>query len=186
MLSLLTFWNVSERQLKLGCRCVEIDVWNGPEGNHCQQLCIPKKLIKASRKWPTEWLAADGCLCETSYKKQSSRTRSVFLPIRFSPASSIEHLVNRVFQVILSIENHLSTEQQDTMAVMMKDIFGSLLYTEEVSWTLQHKPYNCSFATGGCQQRMSSLSRRPQVQNSHQGKEVKEDRNGGEKEWRFE
>ena len=36
------------------------------------------------------------------------------------------------FQVILSIENHLSTEQQDTMAVMMKDIFGSLLYTEEV------------------------------------------------------
>ena len=59
--------------------------------------------------------------------------RSVFLPIQFSPASSIEHLVNRVFQVILSIENHLSTEQQDTMAVMMKDIFGSLLYTEEVS-----------------------------------------------------
>ena len=34
--------------------------------------------------------------------------------------------------MILSIENHLSTEQQDTMAVMMKEIFGSLLYTEKV------------------------------------------------------
>ena len=41
--------------------------------------------------------------------------------------------INHVFQVILSIENHLNTEQQDAMAVMMKDIFGSLLYTEEVS-----------------------------------------------------
>ena len=46
--------------------------------------------------------------------------------------SNIEHLINHVFQVILSIENHLNTEQQDTMAIMMKDIFGNLLYTEEV------------------------------------------------------
>ena len=25
--------SVFERQLKLGCRCVEIDVWNGPNGS---------------------------------------------------------------------------------------------------------------------------------------------------------
>ena len=35
--------------------------------------------------------------------------------------------------MILSIENHLSMEQQDTMAVMMKEIFGGLLYTEKVA-----------------------------------------------------
>ena len=50
-------------------------------------------------------------------------------------------------QVILSIENHLSMEQQDTMATMMKEIFGSLLYTENViifknvqTWVLWFNP----------------------------------------------
>ena len=88
--------------------------------------------MKASQKLPTEGLVAVGCLCETSWKRRSSRTLSVLPPIRFSTLSSIEHQYQSFFQVILSIENHLNTEQQDTMAIMMKDIFGNLLYTEEV------------------------------------------------------
>ena len=43
------------------------------------------------------------------------------------------HSDRAVHQVILSIENHLSMEQQDTMAGMMKEIFGGLLYTEKVA-----------------------------------------------------
>ena len=53
-------------------------------------------------------------------------------PVECCPSNSLQTIFNVCFQVILSIENHLSCEQQDTMAVMVKEVFGSLLYTEEV------------------------------------------------------
>merc|ERR1719278_63045 len=90
-----------KRQLKLGCRCVEIDVWNGPQGE-------PKV---THGRTGCGWVLLRDVL-EEAIKPYAFRA---------SP-----------YPVILSIENHLSMEQQDTMAVMMKDIFGSLLYTEEV------------------------------------------------------
>merc|ERR1719278_1664853 len=90
-----------KRQLKLGCRCVEIDVWNGPNGEP---------------------------------KVTHGRTGCGWVPLRDVLEEAIKPYAFRVspYPVILSIENHLSMEQQDTMAVMMKEIFGSLLYTEEV------------------------------------------------------
>ena len=89
------------KALEGGCRCVELDCWNGPDG---------EPIIYHGWTLTSQLLLKD--VLADAIKPYAFRTSA--------------------YPVILSIENHLDEEQQETMANHMKNIFGNLLYTEPV------------------------------------------------------
>ncbi|KAM3916784.1 1-phosphatidylinositol 4,5-bisphosphate phosphodiesterase delta-4 isoform 1-T2 [Leptodactylus fuscus] len=85
------------RALKRGCRCVEVDTWDGPNGE------------------------------PIVYHGHTFTSKIFFKDV----ISAINKYAFRVsdYPVILSLENHCSVEQQDTMAQHLKNILGEKLVT---------------------------------------------------------
>ncbi|XP_075037141.1 1-phosphatidylinositol 4,5-bisphosphate phosphodiesterase delta-4 isoform X1 [Mixophyes fleayi] len=85
------------RALRRGCRCVEVDTWDGPNGE------------------------------PIVYHGHTFTSKIFFRDV----VSAINKYAFRVSQypVILSLENHCSVEQQDTMAQHLKSILGEQLVT---------------------------------------------------------
>ncbi|KAM9304785.1 1-phosphatidylinositol 4,5-bisphosphate phosphodiesterase delta-4 [Gastrophryne carolinensis] len=83
--------------LKRGCRCVEVDIWDGPNGE------------------------------PVVYHGHTFTTKILFRDV----ISTINKYAFRVseYPVILSLENHCSVEQQDTMAQHLRSILGEKLVT---------------------------------------------------------
>ncbi|KAM5153035.1 1-phosphatidylinositol 4,5-bisphosphate phosphodiesterase delta-4 [Mantella aurantiaca] len=85
------------RALKRGCRCVEVDTWDGPNG---------EPIVYHGHTFTSKILFRDVMSAINKYAFRASE-----LP------------------VILSLENHCSVEQQDTMAQHLKSILGEKLVT---------------------------------------------------------
>ncbi|XP_056407341.1 1-phosphatidylinositol 4,5-bisphosphate phosphodiesterase delta-4-like, partial [Hyla sarda] len=85
------------RALMRGCRCVEVDTWDGPNG-------------------------------EPIVYHGHTFTSKIFFKDVISAINKYAFRVSE-FPVILSLENHCSVEQQDTMAQILKSILGEKLVT---------------------------------------------------------
>ncbi|XP_077304009.1 1-phosphatidylinositol 4,5-bisphosphate phosphodiesterase delta-4 [Lithobates pipiens] len=85
------------RALKRGCRCVEVDTWDGPNG---------EPIVYHGHTFTSKILFRDVVSVINKYAFRASK-----------------------FPVILSLENHCSVEQQDTMAQHLKSILGEQLVT---------------------------------------------------------
>ncbi|XP_072274102.1 1-phosphatidylinositol 4,5-bisphosphate phosphodiesterase delta-4 [Pyxicephalus adspersus] len=85
------------RALKRGCRCVEVDTWDGPNG---------EPIVYHGHTFTSKILFRDVVSAINKYAFRVSE-----------------------FPVILSLENHCSVEQQDTMAQHLKSILGDKLVT---------------------------------------------------------
>ncbi|CAI9533397.1 unnamed protein product [Staurois parvus] len=83
------------RALKRGCRCVEVDTWDGPNG---------EPIVYHGHTFTSKILFRDVVSAINKYAFRASK-----------------------FPVILSLENHCSVEQQDTMAQHLKSILGEQL-----------------------------------------------------------
>ena len=97
------------KALEGGCRCVELDCWNGPDG---------EPIIYHGWTLTSQILLKD--VLADAIKPYAFRTSA--------------------YPVILSIENHLNKDQQETMANHMKEILGNLLYTEPVDEAREYIP----------------------------------------------
>ncbi|XP_066432129.1 1-phosphatidylinositol 4,5-bisphosphate phosphodiesterase delta-4 isoform X1 [Eleutherodactylus coqui] len=85
------------RALKRGCRCVEVDTWDGPNG---------EPIVYHGHTFTSKILFKDVISAINKYAFRVSE-----------------------YPVILSLENHCSVEQQDTMAQHLKSILGGKLVT---------------------------------------------------------
>ncbi|XP_071072225.1 1-phosphatidylinositol 4,5-bisphosphate phosphodiesterase delta-4 isoform X2 [Dasypus novemcinctus] len=83
------------RALKRGCRCVEVDVWDGPSG---------EPIVYHGHTLTSRILFKDVVATVAQYAFQTSD-----------------------YPVILSLENHCSWEQQETMAHHLTEILGNQL-----------------------------------------------------------
>lgn len=100
--------------LRAGCRCVEIDCWDGPEG---------QPIVYHGHTMTTKIRFEDVIRTIDAHAFQA-------------PESDMNAAWNpREFPVILSLEVHTCLEQTNTMATIMKDIFGDRLFitTQDVS-----------------------------------------------------
>ncbi|ELV10688.1 1-phosphatidylinositol-4,5-bisphosphate phosphodiesterase delta-4 [Tupaia chinensis] len=92
------------RALKRGCRCVEVDIWDGPNG---------EPIVYHGHTLTSRILFKDVVATVAQYAFQTSD-----------------------YPVILSLENHCSWEQQQTMAYHLTEILGEQL----LSATLDGQP----------------------------------------------
>ncbi|KAM4835985.1 1-phosphatidylinositol 4,5-bisphosphate phosphodiesterase delta-4 isoform 2-T4 [Thomomys bottae] len=94
------------RALKRGCRCVEVDIWDGPTG---------EPIVYHGHTLTSRILFKDVVATVAQYAFQTSD-----------------------YPVILSLENHCSWEQQQTMAQHLTEILGEMLLNS----TLEDVPIN--------------------------------------------
>ena len=96
-----------------GVRCVELDTWDGPDGNpvikHGGTLTSSIKFVGTRNSFFRQKLFSD-CLVTDVVK--AIRTFG---------------FVTSPYPVVLSIENHCSQAQQRRMAIMMRGLFGDML-----------------------------------------------------------
>jgi len=91
--------------LESGCRCLELDLWDGPNGE------------------PLIYHGLHGYSMTNEITVRDVLTEAI-KPYAFKASP---------YPLILSLENHLSSKQQKTMALQLSEIFEDMLYVDPVS-----------------------------------------------------
>ncbi len=91
-----------QNALKRGCKCLELDCWDGKD----PKTKDPVPVIYHGHTATSKMTFKDGCLVVENYLRTNPET----------------------YPIILSLENHCSLEFQKIMAKEMKEIFGNKLY----------------------------------------------------------
>jgi hypothetical protein len=110
----------SRQVLKNGCRCIEIDVWNGPGGN-TPSGPAPRYEGQTSQSLPESHQRGEPIVCYYGSMTSAVPFRDVCRAIR---ESAFE---NNIFPVIIDLKVGADEEQQEVMVDIMKEKWGHLL-----------------------------------------------------------